>query len=366
MMCVLPSIMQRLRALSHVESHHHDLSSGFVCSESPAFKSNSSGTLLESNVIGSLAFSGISVDMAGVDLQQLLKRLEPSDNARAADRVLFGELLCVDAPLRLALGLGSLGFEVRKDAVRVFGRILRLGAILGAERELSGHLRERPGFTAALLEGIRNQELAPHFGVMLRSCGQHSEVAQLLFAGGLLMGLAEIAGEGGDSRVEVSLEAFAALREMLLTQKDVAAAYLSDNFDGFFTTYNLLLESQNYMVQRQALRLLGDLLLDCCFMKVMVSYVGSEDFLKIHMTLLRDSSRAVQLEAFHVFKLFVGNPRKPLKVHLILYRNQDRIARLLETMASGRYGAETVEEARDVACAVAALRLPQRRAGAVH
>jgi calcium binding protein 39 len=179
-----------------------------------------------------------------------------------------------------------------------------------------------------------------------------------------LLRLLEIAGGCNEERVEVSLEAFSALREMLVMQKDIAAAYINESFDAFFTTYNQLLKTQNYMVQRQALRLLGDLLLDRCFMKVMTSYVGSDDFLKIHMTLLRNRSRALQLEALHVFKLFVGNPRKPVKVQLILFKNQDRIARLLETIALGSYCTETAEELRIVACAVAACRPPRKDAGA--
>ncbi len=50
-------------------------------------------------------------------------------------------------------------------------------------------------------------------------------------------------------------------------------------------------------------QLLGELLLERSNLKVMVRYVADEDNLKLMMNLLRDSSRSIQFEAFHVFKV---------------------------------------------------------------
>ena len=58
------------------------------------------------------------------------------------------------------------------------------------------------------------------------------------------------------------------------------------------------------------LQLLGELLLERSNLKVMVRYVADEANLKLMMNLLRDSSRSIQFEAFHVFK--VCNARKAL------------------------------------------------------
>lgn len=43
------------------------------------------------------------------------------------------------------------------------------------------------------------------------------------------------------------------------------------------------------------------------------------------MTLLRDKNRAIQFEAFHVFKVFVANPKKTDGVLDILLRNKDKL-----------------------------------------
>lgn len=58
-------------------------------------------------------------------------------------------------------------------------------------------------------------------------------------------------------------------------------------------------------------------------------YIGEVSHLILIMTLLRDSSRSIQFEAFHLFKVFVANPSKPAPVVEILAKNADRLMRFL-------------------------------------
>lgn len=51
------------------------------------------------------------------------------------------------------------------------------------------------------------------------------------------------------------------------------------------------------------MQLLGELLLERSNLKVMVKYVADEENLKLMMNLLKDQSRSIQFEAFHVFKV---------------------------------------------------------------
>ena len=54
------------------------------------------------------------------------------------------------------------------------------------------------------------------------------------------------------------------------------------------------------------------------------------------MNLLRDPSRSIQFEAFHLFKVFVANPAKPPQVLDILTKNADRLLRFLSDFQSDR------------------------------
>ncbi len=58
-----------------------------------------------------------------------------------------------------------------------------------------------------------------------------------------------------------------------------------------------------YVTMHACMQLLGELLLERSNLKVMVRYVADEGNLKLMMNLLRDSSRSIQFEAFHVFKV---------------------------------------------------------------
>lgn len=50
-------------------------------------------------------------------------------------------------------------------------------------------------------------------------------------------------------------------------------------------------------------QLLGELLLNRANVKVMMHYVSDVNNLKLMMILLKDNSRSIQFEAFHVFKV---------------------------------------------------------------
>ena len=67
--------------------------------------------------------------------------------------------------------------------------------------------------------------------------------------------------------------------------------------------YKELLHSENYVTKRQSLKLLGEILLDRTNFNVMTRYISSEENLKDMMNLLKDKSKNIQFEAFHVFKV---------------------------------------------------------------
>jgi calcium binding protein 39 len=58
------------------------------------------------------------------------------------------------------------------------------------------------------------------------------------------------------------------------------------------------------------------------------------------MNLLRDTSANIQFEAFHVFKVFVANPKKPEAICQILINNRDKLIAYLRNFqnSKGVYG----------------------------
>ena len=52
-----------------------------------------------------------------------------------------------------------------------------------------------------------------------------------------------------------------------------------------------------YVCQRQSLKLLSEMLLDRSYMHIMLRYIDSDEFLKVHMQFLRSTSKTIQFEA---------------------------------------------------------------------
>mmetsp|Transcript_14081 Transcript_14081/g.20815 ORF Transcript_14081/g.20815 Transcript_14081/m.20815 type:complete len:340 (-) Transcript_14081:733-1752(-) len=133
---------------------------------------------------------------------------------------------------------------------------------------------------------------------------------------------------------DVASDAFTTLQEVLTTNKVlVAQSFLEKEgvFDKFNAKYNAMLMSQNYLTKRLSLKLLSDMLLDRVNFNTMMKYISDRRNLKISMLLLRDPSSNIQVEAFHVFKIFVANPSKPPEIKQILVDNKAKLVAYLET-----------------------------------
>ena len=93
------------------------------------------------------------------------------------------------------------------------------------------------------------------------------------------------------------------MQDMLTKHKTIVVEFMDTKYDKFFFHYSKLINSENYVTKRQSLKLLGELLLDRSNFVVMTRYISNPENLKTMMNLLRDKSRNIQFEAFHVFKV---------------------------------------------------------------
>mmetsp|Transcript_16594 Transcript_16594/g.31440 ORF Transcript_16594/g.31440 Transcript_16594/m.31440 type:complete len:635 (+) Transcript_16594:107-2011(+) len=113
----------------------------------------------------------------------------------------------------------------------------------------------------------------------------------------------------------------------------IAATFLEREYEPIFVQrFNVLLlsaEHANYITRRVSLQILSAVLLTRSNYNVMIKYVSSRSNLKTIMMLLSDSSAQITLEAFHVFKIFVANPNKPLAIVRILADNKVKLVKYL-------------------------------------
>lgn len=118
------------------------------------------------------------------------------------------------------------------------------------------------------------------------------------------------------------------LKDVLRRHKAAVCTHLAAHYSVFFTLYEMLLHSPNYVTRRQSLKvpinlpcirrdclpaplivfflcyqLLGEITLDRCNVSIMMRFISDAHNLRLVMTLLKDPSKTIQFEAFHVFKV---------------------------------------------------------------
>ncbi|KAJ6334269.1 hypothetical protein OIU78_011214 [Salix suchowensis] len=221
----------------------------------------------------------------------------------------------------LILSLPKLDLGARQNATHIIANLQRqrvCGRLIAPE-----YLENNLDLVDILLPGYKEGEIAITYGAILRECIRHQIVARYVLETEHLKKFFTCIQI---PNFEIASDAQATFKELLTRHKSTVAEFLSVNYDWFFQEYNTqLLESPSYITRRHAVKLLGDMLLDRSNSAVMVRYVSSLDNMRILMNLFRDSKKTIQLESFHVFKLFVANQNKPPEIISVLVRNRSKL-----------------------------------------
>uniref|UniRef100_A0A6N2MYA1 Uncharacterized protein n=1 Tax=Salix viminalis TaxID=40686 RepID=A0A6N2MYA1_SALVM len=249
----------------------------------------------------------------------------------------------------LILSLPKLDLGARQNATHVIANLQRqrvCGRLIAPE-----YLENNLDLVDILLPGYKDGEIAITYGAILRECIRHQIVARYVFE---TEHLKKFFACIQIPNFEIASDAQATFKELLTRHKSTVAEFLSVNYDWDFhmkkgwhrkreaadcseqnmvdtldlavAEYNSqLLGSPSYITRRHAVKLLGDMLLDRSNSAVMVRYVSSLDNMRILMNLFRESKKTIQLESFHVFKLFVANQNKPPEIISVLVKNRSKL-----------------------------------------
>ena len=236
----------------------------------------------------------------------------------------------VDMLPALIAMLPRVPFEAKKDAVAIFQGLMRTANADGTVSALDDILK-REGMLAALAEKYDAPEEALHAGSMLKECVRYAPLAKIALTDEDV--IARLFKHADDVQFDVASYAFACLADLLTRHPQVIAEVLAEKAAVFTKRLNALVASENYVTRRQSLRLLARLLQTPANLRPFTApYVSDVGNLALCMEALRDSSKAIQGEAFHVVKIFVANPVKPADVCAVLSANQPKLLRLLTTM----------------------------------
>ncbi|CEF60909.1 Protein Mo25 [Strongyloides ratti] len=227
--------------------------------------------------------------------------------------------------------LNRFDFESKKDVALIFNNLLRRQ--IGTRSPTVEYLSTRSEILRILVKGYESPDIAISCGSMIRECIRHEHLAKIILYSDNFYDFFQYVEV---SSFDIASDAFTTFKELITKHKTLAAEYLDTNYDRFFEHYQKLLESDNYVSRRQSLKLLGELLLDRHNFNVMTRYISNPENLKLMMIMLREKSRSIQFEAFHVFKVFVANPNRPRPILDILIRNREKLVEFLTNFHKDR------------------------------
>ncbi|KAK4491764.1 hypothetical protein RD792_002539, partial [Penstemon davidsonii] len=260
------------------------------------------------------------------ELKSILYGVDESEPIPELCAQLTREFFKEDTLRLLIVCLPDLNFEARKDATRVVANLQRQP--VQSKLIASHYLEANLDLMDKLITGYEDPSLALHYGGMLRECIRHQVVARYVLKSEHMKKFFDYIQL---PNFDVASDAAATFKELMTRHKSTVAEFLTENYSWFFADFNAkLLESPNYMTRRHAIKLLGDILLDRSNSGVMIRYVSSKLNLRVLMNLLRASQKSIQIDAFHVFKLFVANQNKPSDIINILCANRSKLLRFFD------------------------------------
>ncbi|XP_076904895.1 putative MO25-like protein At5g47540 [Bidens hawaiensis] len=277
------------------------------------------------------------------------ERVEPVEEACVK---LTQEFFKEDTCHMLIASFPHLDTGTRQDVTHVIANMQR--QLVNGRYPASKYLEGNTAFLTMLLPGCDEPELAISYGAILRECIRHQVAAKYFLESDHVKLFFQYMQ---DPNFEIASDAATTFRELLTRHKSTACDFLFKNFDWFFQEYNLVLQSPNYISRRNAVMLLGALLLDRSYTSVMIRYVCSLDNMRILMNLLMDSNKTIQLEAFQVFKLFPANQRKPREIVKVLIANRDKLLKFFSEFNFEKAGEHFESDKAEVVKEIATLEL---------
>lgn len=220
--------------------------------------------------------------------------------------------------------LGKVDFESKKEVVQIFSKLLRRE--IGQRLPTVEYICSNEQILIELIKGYENPDISMFTGQMLRDCAKQDPLAKIILSRPEFFSFFQYVQV---SSFDIAADAFSSFKDLLTSHKILAADFLERNYERILSDYDHLLHSENYVTRRQALKLLGELLLERANFTIMTKYISNPDNLKLVMTMLGDQSKNIQYEAFHVFKVFVANPNKGQPVMDILIRNREKLVEYL-------------------------------------
>eukprot|EP00013_Stygamoeba_regulata_P025157 CAMPEP_0177647390 /NCGR_PEP_ID=MMETSP0447-20121125/10272_1 /TAXON_ID=0 /ORGANISM="Stygamoeba regulata, Strain BSH-02190019" /LENGTH=418 /DNA_ID=CAMNT_0019149967 /DNA_START=1246 /DNA_END=2502 /DNA_ORIENTATION=+ len=234
--------------------------------------------------------------------------------------------------------LESLEFEARKDAVLVFTYLAHYQLSEDGNCPLVQYVvSENPALLTHLFAEFAREGVHVHVYEMIKSLVASQQVTALLLDPAHQELFLQLFTYQTHPDFTVCTDAFDIFKDLLTRHGALACTFMSAQQVPLFERYNeTLLRSENFVTRKQALELLGQLLVEQRNVEVRMAYINSRQNLYLIMQLLAEGSPAVQHSTYNIFKLFIANPSKTASIERVLFLNKEKIMKYIRNFETER------------------------------
>jgi calcium binding protein 39 len=254
--------------------------------------------------------------------------------------ILSQEMYTNDTLYYLIHNLKKLDFDSRKDVGILFSTLLRR-QLREKSPTVDYLVNSKPEILMILLRAPESNEVGLICGQILRDCIKFEKINQFVLNDKMFWNYFTYVQ---NPIFEIAADAFTTLHDLLTIHKELVLNFLAENYEMFTSNINKLIQSTNYVVKRQSLRLLSELVLRRQNRLFLNKYFDDQNNLKLIMLLLNDKSKNLQLEAFDIFKFFVVKPKKSQKVLDILIKNKENFIEFFNSFSIQSHDSNLIDE----------------------
>jgi calcium binding protein 39 len=233
-----------------------------------------------------------------------------------------------ELPSVVLVNLHRFDFEVSKEWITVLSHVL-----VEVEQQLADSLHVTIPY---LISNYRHTKLSMICGQFFRDLVGFPSHQERCLNLDILKALAEYAMT---DHFEISSDASESLKALIVGDNEFVGVFLQENYSEVTTLFSKMLSS-GYFFKRQTLNLLYRILSLPNCESFTEKYVEDSDNLKYIMNQLRDDSKHIQMEAFHLFSVIVNHvlsmPHRPTVVLRILSKNNDKLIDFFENFQLDR------------------------------
>eukprot|EP00808_Paulinella_micropora_P019410 g63671.t1 len=235
---------------------------------------------------------------------------------------LLSRLTSGDLPLLIFSRMAKMPLESCTSVLYMYTFVLR-----NRREAMSEYVLKHPQILHMLVDGYRDQSISITCGGLLREMIRDEAIHKIMLEDEHLW--EPFVEFVNFDEFTVASDAFDTLKGILTKHPKLTGEWLHNNREKFVKSYNGLVLKGKYVVKRQALKLLGEILTTRTNFHFMMAYIKDPEQLEFIISCFSGREKATKYEAFHIFKIFIANPQKPDAVVKILRENKEPLALFL-------------------------------------